>query len=81
MNTWADLCLFCSACGAACSRVDNVRLGGDLAPTNLDVIDRALLEHKVIFFRGQDHLTEDVLYEFAQLLGTPTTPHPRGRFA
>ncbi|MFI2279160.1 TauD/TfdA dioxygenase family protein [Nocardia beijingensis] len=58
------------------ARIDNVRLGGDLDPATVDVIHRALLEHKVIFFRGQDHLTEDGQYEFAQLLGSPTTPHP-----
>ncbi|WP_433759217.1 TauD/TfdA dioxygenase family protein [Nocardia sp. CA-135398] len=58
------------------ARVDNVRLGGDVDAATVAVIRRALLEHKVIFFRGQDHLTEDGQYEFAQLLGTPTTPHP-----
>ncbi|MEV0030791.1 TauD/TfdA family dioxygenase [Nocardia sp. NPDC050793] len=58
------------------AQVDNVRLGGDLDAASVDVIRRALLEHKVVFFRGQDHLTEDAQYEFAELLGTPTTPHP-----
>ncbi|MGO4614923.1 TauD/TfdA dioxygenase family protein [Nocardia sp. 2YAB30] len=58
------------------AQVDNIRLGGDLDAATVDVIRRALLEHKVIFFSGQDHLTEDGQYEFAQLLGTPTTPHP-----
>ncbi|WP_280492175.1 TauD/TfdA dioxygenase family protein [Nocardia asiatica] len=58
------------------ARIDNVRLGGDLDAATVEVVHRALLEHKVIFFRGQDHLTEDGQYEFAQLLGTPTTPHP-----
>ncbi|MEV6389174.1 TauD/TfdA dioxygenase family protein [Nocardia xishanensis] len=58
------------------AQVDNVRLGGDLEAASVDVIRRALLEHKVVFFRGQDHLTEDGQYEFAELLGTPTTPHP-----
>lgn len=58
------------------ARVDNVRLGGELDAATVEVIRRALLEHKVIFFRGQDHLTEDGQYAFAQLLGTPTTPHP-----
>ncbi|WP_431967698.1 TauD/TfdA dioxygenase family protein [Nocardia sp. bgisy134] len=58
------------------AQVDNVRLGGDLDAAPVDVIRRALLEHKVVFFRGQDHLTEDGQYEFAELLGSPTTPHP-----
>ncbi|WP_083874674.1 TauD/TfdA dioxygenase family protein [Nocardia paucivorans] len=58
------------------ARIDNVRLGADLDPATVDTIHRALLEHKVIFFRGQHHLDEDGQYEFARLLGTPTTPHP-----
>ncbi|WP_280488135.1 TauD/TfdA dioxygenase family protein [Nocardia farcinica] len=56
--------------------VEGVRLGGDLDPETVTAVRAALHEHKVIFFRGQDHLTEDGQYEFAQLLGTPTTPHP-----
>ncbi|MEV6432102.1 TauD/TfdA family dioxygenase [Nocardia sp. NPDC051463] len=58
------------------AQVDNVRLGGDLDSATVEVIRRALLEHKVIFFRGQEHLDEDGQYAFAQLLGSPTTPHP-----
>ncbi|MFD6163064.1 TauD/TfdA dioxygenase family protein [Nocardia sp. NPDC060256] len=58
------------------AQVDNVRLGGDLDAGSVDAVRRALLEHKVIFFRGQDHLDEDGQYEFARLLGSPTTPHP-----
>ncbi|WP_405161149.1 TauD/TfdA family dioxygenase [Nocardia sp. NBC_01499] len=58
------------------AKVDNVRLGGDLDAGTVEAIRRALHEHKVIFFRGQDHLDEDGQYEFAQLLGSPTTPHP-----
>lgn len=58
------------------ARIDGVRLGGDLDSATVDTIRDALHEHKVIFFRGQDHLTEDGQYEFAELLGAPTTPHP-----
>ncbi|MFI9509333.1 TauD/TfdA dioxygenase family protein [Nocardia sp. NPDC052566] len=58
------------------AQIGNVRLGGELDKVTVEVIRRALLEHKVIFFREQDHLTEDGQYEFAELLGTPTTPHP-----
>ncbi|MGV9677740.1 TauD/TfdA dioxygenase family protein [Nocardia sp. NPDC003482] len=58
------------------ARIDGVRLGGDLDPETVATIRAALNEHKVIFFQGQQHLTEDGQYEFAQLLGTPTTPHP-----
>ncbi|WP_159920248.1 TauD/TfdA dioxygenase family protein [Rhodococcus sp. WAY2] len=58
------------------ARIDGVRLGGDLDPATVSLIHRALLTHKVIFFRGQQHLTDDSQYEFAQLLGSPTTAHP-----
>ncbi|MFQ6327195.1 TauD/TfdA dioxygenase family protein [Nocardia sp. CWNU-33] len=58
------------------AQINNVRLGGDLDSATVEVIRRALLEHKVIFFRGQDHLDEDGQYAFAELLGSPTTPHP-----
>ncbi|MFD6224081.1 TauD/TfdA dioxygenase family protein [Nocardia asteroides] len=58
------------------ARVDGVRLGGELDAHTVATIRAALHEHKVIFFRGQHHLTEDGQYEFARLLGTPTTPHP-----
>lgn len=58
------------------ARIEGVRLGGDLAPAAVAAIRSALGEHKVIFFREQHHLTEDGQYEFAELLGSPTTPHP-----
>jgi taurine dioxygenase len=58
------------------ARIDGVRLGGDLDPATVSLIRQALLAHKVIFFRGQDHLTDDSQYEFAELLGSPTTAHP-----
>lgn len=58
------------------ARIEGVRLGGDLDTETVDFIRRALLEHKVIFFTGQDHLDDESQYAFAELLGSPTTPHP-----
>ncbi|WP_067720243.1 TauD/TfdA dioxygenase family protein [Nocardia yamanashiensis] len=58
------------------ARIDGVKLGGDLDSVTVQAIQDALHQHKVIFFRGQEHLTEDGQHEFAQLLGAPTTPHP-----
>ncbi|NUS43902.1 MAG: TauD/TfdA family dioxygenase [Mycobacteriaceae bacterium] len=58
------------------ARVEGVTLGGDLDAQAVAVIRAALREHRVIFFPGQDHLTEAGQYAFAQLLGSPTTPHP-----
>ncbi|WP_269751272.1 TauD/TfdA dioxygenase family protein [Mycolicibacterium baixiangningiae] len=58
------------------ARIDGVRLGGGLGPATVAAINEALLEHKVIFFRGQHHLDDDGQLAFARRLGTPTTAHP-----
>lgn len=58
------------------ARIDGVTLGGDLDPVTVDAINAALLEHKVIFFRGQHHLDDDGQAAFARLLGVPTASHP-----
>jgi len=53
------------------ARVDGVQLGGDLDPATVGEIRQALLAHKVIFFRGQQHLDDQQQLVFAGLLGTP----------
>lgn len=58
------------------ARIDGVQLGGDLDNETVTAINDALVTHKVIFFRGQHHLDDVSQFEFAQLLGTPTAPHP-----
>lgn len=58
------------------ARIEGVRLGGGLDPATVAAINAALLEHKVIFFRGQHHLDDDGQLAFARRLGTPTTAHP-----
>src|ERR1700759_3121844 len=57
------------------AQIDGVRLGGDLDQGDLDRIHRALLEHKVIFFRGQHHLDDVEHQEFGRRLGTPVGHH------
>lgn len=57
------------------ARVDGVTLGGDLGPATVNEIRKALLTHRVIFFRGQLHLDDDQQLAFAKLLGTPIA-HP-----
>ncbi|MEV7413902.1 TauD/TfdA family dioxygenase [Streptomyces sp. NPDC089919] len=63
----------------------DVRLGPDLDPATVGAIRAALLEHKVVFFRGQDHLDEDAHERFAALLGAPvahpTVPAADGRYS
>src|SRR6476619_7293426 len=58
------------------ARIDGVRLGADLDPDTLSGIRAALLKHKVVFFRGQDHLDDAGQVAFAEQLGTLTTAHP-----
>jgi alpha-ketoglutarate-dependent sulfate ester dioxygenase len=57
------------------ARIDGVRLGGDLDAATVAEIRRALLRHKVIFFRDQHHLDDVQQHAFATLLGTPIA-HP-----
>ncbi len=61
------------------ARIDGVKLGGDLDQATVGQIREALLAHKVIFFRGQDHLDDEGQLEFARLLGTPIG-HPAAAF-
>ena len=58
------------------ARIDGVRLGPDLDPESVAAIRAALLKHKVVFFRGQDHLDDAGQIGFAELLGPLTTAHP-----
>lgn len=58
------------------ARIDGVRLSGDLDDAAVQRIREALLKHKVVFFRGQDHLDDDTHIAFAERLGTLTTAHP-----
>ncbi|MCP2339398.1 TauD/TfdA dioxygenase family protein [Actinomadura rupiterrae] len=56
--------------------VSGVRLGGDLPDDAVAGIRAALLAHKVVFFRGQDHLDGEGQAAFARRLGALTTAHP-----
>ena len=66
------------------ARIDGVRLGGDLDEATVPTIRAALLEHKVVFFRGQDHLDDDGPQAFAELSARsprrtrPSTPAAPG---
>lgn len=58
------------------ARIDGIDVNGHLDAATVSAINDALLEHKVIFFRGQHHLDDDGQLAFARLLGTPTGAHP-----
>lgn len=53
------------------AEISGIRLSGDLAPIAVEQIRAALLTHKVIFFRNQQHLDDAQQLAFAGLLGTP----------
>lgn len=59
--------------------VDGVRLGGDLSPGTVAEIRTALLTHKVIFFRRQDHLDDRQQQAFGELMGTLVGHHAMKR--
>lgn len=58
------------------AEIGGVRIGGDLDPAVVAELRRALLAHRVVFLRSQDHADDDAQRAFAQLLGTVTKPHP-----
>lgn len=55
--------------------IEGVRLSGDLDAATVQAIRDALHAHKVVFFRGQQHLTDEIQLEFTRLLGDPVG-HP-----
>lgn len=57
------------------AEVRGVQLTGDLDPATFQAIQRALDRHKVLFFRGQHHLTDTSQQDFARLWGE-VVPHP-----
>ncbi|PYC79447.1 taurine dioxygenase [Streptomyces tateyamensis] len=72
------------AAGRIGAIVHDVTLGGDLSAETVAAIEAALYEHKVLFFRGQQHLDDAGHEAFARLLGQPvghpTVPSVDGRY-
>ncbi|MFL1431679.1 MULTISPECIES: TauD/TfdA dioxygenase family protein [unclassified Nocardiopsis] len=75
MSTTTDLTVRRVA-GRIGAEISGVRIGPDLAEETVAEIRRTLLANKVIFFRDQQHLTDETQAGFAALLGPLTTPHP-----
>ncbi|XAH23959.1 TauD/TfdA family dioxygenase [Xylophilus sp. GW821-FHT01B05] len=65
------------------AEVRGLRLSGSLAPETFAAVKAALLQHKVLFFRGQQHLDDAEHEAFGRLWGAiephPTVPSPDGR--
>ena len=57
------------------AEIRDVQLSADLQPAVIDAIQAALVEHKVLFFRGQHHLDDQGQEAFSHLLGEPIA-HP-----
>ncbi|MFJ9692422.1 TauD/TfdA dioxygenase family protein [Kitasatospora sp. NPDC101183] len=72
------------AAGRIGAVVHDLRLGGDLPAETVAALEAALYEHKVLFFRGQQHLDDAAHEAFARLLGQPvghpTVPSADGRY-
>ncbi len=57
------------------AEISGIRLSGDLDSFTIKAIREAIVKHKVVFFRNQNHLDDEGQELFARLLGTPV-PHP-----
>ncbi len=57
------------------AEIRGVQLSGDLDAGTVQAIEAALVRHKVIFFRGQQHLDDTEHEKFAELFGDPVA-HP-----
>jgi alpha-ketoglutarate-dependent taurine dioxygenase len=62
--------------GAIGAVVGGIRAGGAVDPAAVAELRAALLRHKVVFLRDQQHATDADQSAFAQLLGPLTKPHP-----
>jgi taurine dioxygenase len=58
------------------AEISDVQVGPDLSSEQVVEIKDALAQHKVVFFRDQFHVDDDVQLGFASRLGTVTKPHP-----
>jgi alpha-ketoglutarate-dependent taurine dioxygenase len=62
--------------GALGAVVSGIRVGGDVPPEAFAELRSALLRHRVIFLRDQQHAGDAEQLAFAQLFGQVTRPHP-----
>ncbi|MDX6344357.1 MAG: alkyl sulfatase [Trebonia sp.] len=58
------------------AEITGIRLGPDLPTDIVTLVRDALLEHKVVFVRGQGHLDAASQQGYARLFGDLTTGHP-----
>lgn len=58
------------------AEITGIQLSSDLDAEAVERIRNAVLQHKVVFFRGQEGLDDGSQVAFAQKLGSLTTAHP-----
>ncbi|NKS22766.1 taurine catabolism dioxygenase [Rhodococcus hoagii] len=56
--------------------IEGVHVSGDIPAETAYAIRYALAANKVVVFRGQHHVTDDIQFRFAGTLGSQTTTHP-----
>jgi len=56
--------------------VSGIRIGGDVDPVAFAELRAALLRHRVVFLRDQQHASDADQLAFARLFGEVTKPHP-----
>ncbi|AHG63513.1 TauD/TfdA dioxygenase family protein [Advenella mimigardefordensis] len=70
------------AAGNIGAEIEGLRISGDLPQSVIDEIEQVLLTHRVVFFRGQDHLDDRTHQAFGARFGTteahPTVPSREG---
>ena len=71
-TTFLDIVPVASRIGA---EVRHIRLAAELGSETITALNQALLKHKVLFLRGQQHLDDAGQEAFAQRLGDPVA-HP-----
>lgn len=63
--------------------IEGITISGDISDAEVEYIRTALATYKVIGFKNQNHVDDDIQYQFAERLGIPTLGHPtvasRGR--
>lgn len=62
--------------GAIGAVVGGIRAGGDVEPAAFAELRAALLRHRVVFLRDQQHATDADQVAFGRLFGEITRPHP-----
>jgi len=58
------------------AEISGVNVSGDLPEETIAAIRKALLDHRVVFFRGQHHLDDATQAAFARRFGKLTLAHP-----